>query len=155
MVALLNTKVTMLMSKHKARTWLQVPVHLLRGDMFWHLPQWFGGKNYYFLLHKKLIEKLLNFRYVRWLIGYGSVNFINLTMLPSNVALIHNNVQTNFWPNRNDIGIILLPNDVNSGIPVLIWLLKMWKIPFNLKSKSLSTRRTNITTTYSRSITPW
>lgn len=50
------------------------------------------------------------------MIGYGSVIFTDLTMLTSNVALMHNNVQTNFWPNRNDIGIILLANDITSGI---------------------------------------
>ncbi|XP_037032976.1 coagulation factor X-like [Bradysia coprophila] len=54
--------------------------------------------------------------YARWVIGYGSVNFTQLTRLTSFVALIHNNVQTQFWPNRNDIGIILLPNDVTSAL---------------------------------------
>jgi len=54
--------------------------------------------------------------YVQWIIGYGSVTFTNLTRLTSNVALMHNNVQFNFWPNRNDIGLILLPNDITSAL---------------------------------------
>jgi len=54
--------------------------------------------------------------YVRWLIGYGSVNFRSLVRLTSEVALMHNNVQTNFWPNRNDLGIILLENDVSAAL---------------------------------------
>ncbi|KAJ6645483.1 Haptoglobin [Pseudolycoriella hygida] len=54
--------------------------------------------------------------YVQWIIGYGSVNFTDLIRLTSNIALMHNNVQTIFWPNRNDIGIILLQNDVTSAL---------------------------------------
>lgn len=61
---------------------------------------------------------------MQWVIGYGSVNFVNLIRIASNVALMHNNVQTNFWPNRNDIGIILLANDADSGKFNLIYKIK-------------------------------
>jgi len=54
--------------------------------------------------------------YFRWEIGYGSISFNNIVRLSSEVALMHNNVQTNFLPNRNDIGIILLDNDVTSAL---------------------------------------
>jgi len=54
--------------------------------------------------------------FVQWLIGYGSVDFANLINVTSNIALIHNNVGLQFWPNRNDVGIILLDNEITSGL---------------------------------------
>lgn len=74
-----------------------------------------------------LFVNIVQSRYSRWAIGYGSLNFTNLTMLSTSIALMHNNVLTNFWPNRNDIGLIILPNDVNSGKNWMEIFIVLWQ----------------------------